>query len=133
MLISIAIAPPFAGLHCFPKGRGFKQWTGDDFKALMKVGDIYLFIIQILNSLVLKLYLSALQGYLPEDVIYTFQALFEFCYIAQCDVITEGDLDELQDAITCFHTHHEVFSPIRGTNEFSLPRQHSIVYYPDLI
>ena len=34
---SIAIAPPFAGLRRFPDGRGFKQWTGDDSKALMKV------------------------------------------------------------------------------------------------
>lgn len=36
-IFSIAIAPPFAGLRRFPEGRGFKQWTGDDSKALMKV------------------------------------------------------------------------------------------------
>ena len=35
--ISIAIAPPFAGLRRFPDGRGFKQWMGDDLRALMKV------------------------------------------------------------------------------------------------
>ena len=34
---SIANAPPFSGLRCFPDGRGFKQWTGNDSKALMKV------------------------------------------------------------------------------------------------
>lgn len=34
---SIAFIPPFTGLRHFPKGRGFKQWTGDDSKALMKV------------------------------------------------------------------------------------------------
>lgn len=33
----IAVAPPFVGLRRFPHGRGFKQWTGDDSKALMKV------------------------------------------------------------------------------------------------
>ncbi|KAG6809098.1 hypothetical protein H0H92_001621, partial [Tricholoma furcatifolium] len=33
----IAAAPPFPGLRRFPEGRGFKQWTGDDSKALMKV------------------------------------------------------------------------------------------------
>ena len=36
-LPSIAIVPPFSGLRRFPEGRGFKQWTGDDSKALMKV------------------------------------------------------------------------------------------------
>lgn len=38
-MFSIAITPPFAGLRRFPEGRGFKQWTGDDSKALMKVID----------------------------------------------------------------------------------------------
>ena len=33
----IAIVAPFSGLRRFPQGRGFKQWTGDDSKALMKV------------------------------------------------------------------------------------------------
>lgn len=33
----IAVVPPFVGLRRFPQGRGFKQWTGDDSKALMKV------------------------------------------------------------------------------------------------
>lgn len=37
MICSIALAPHFAGLRRFPMGRGFKQWTGDDSKALMKV------------------------------------------------------------------------------------------------
>jgi hypothetical protein len=34
---SIALVAPFSGLHCFADGQGFKQWTGDDSKALMKV------------------------------------------------------------------------------------------------
>jgi hypothetical protein len=36
-LFSIEVVPPFTGLRRFPHGRGFKQWTGDDSKALMKV------------------------------------------------------------------------------------------------
>jgi hypothetical protein len=36
-VLRIAAAPPFSGLRRFPQGRGFKQWTGDDSKALMKV------------------------------------------------------------------------------------------------
>lgn len=34
---SIAITPAFTGLRRFPEGRNFKQWTGDDSRALMKV------------------------------------------------------------------------------------------------
>ncbi|KAL6299565.1 hypothetical protein BKA93DRAFT_701330, partial [Sparassis latifolia] len=49
----IAVVPPFSGLRNFHEGRGFKQWTGDDSKALMKV------------------YLPALAGYIPEDMMRT--------------------------------------------------------------
>jgi hypothetical protein len=33
----ISAVPAYTGLRQFPDGRGFKQWTGDDSKALMKV------------------------------------------------------------------------------------------------
>ena len=33
----IAAVPPFPGLRRFPEVHGFKQWTSDDSKALMKV------------------------------------------------------------------------------------------------
>ncbi len=119
---SIAIAPPFASLRRFPEGRGFKQWTGDDSKALMKV-----------RLAPKSYYLPALQGHLPADVLRTFRAFLEFCYIARRDVITEDDLKELEDGLSRFHAFREVFSPIRGSKEFSLPRQHSMVHYPALI
>ncbi|KAL1698841.1 hypothetical protein EV121DRAFT_274145 [Schizophyllum commune] len=32
----ISAVPSFPGLWCFPEGRDFAQWTGDDSKALMK-------------------------------------------------------------------------------------------------
>jgi hypothetical protein len=38
--VRIAAAPPFSGLRRFPQGRGFKQWMGDDSKALMKVSKL---------------------------------------------------------------------------------------------
>ena len=36
-IFRIAAVPLFPGLRRFPHGRRFKQWTGDDSKALMKV------------------------------------------------------------------------------------------------
>lgn len=33
----IAAVPGFPGLRRFPEGRKFKQWTGNNSKALMKV------------------------------------------------------------------------------------------------
>ncbi|KAF8123085.1 hypothetical protein EV363DRAFT_1404165 [Boletus edulis] len=58
----IATVAPFAGLRRFPQGCNFKQWTGDDSKALMKV------------------YLPAIEGHVPPEM---------FCYLVRQNVITE--------------------------------------------
>ncbi|KAF8264644.1 hypothetical protein EI94DRAFT_1481504, partial [Lactarius quietus] len=47
----IAVVPSFPGLRHFYQGRGFKQWTGDDSKGLMKV------------------YLPAIAGHLPARMV----------------------------------------------------------------
>ncbi|KAF8871154.1 hypothetical protein CPB84DRAFT_1904820 [Gymnopilus junonius] len=49
----IACAPPFPGLRHFHEGRGFKQWTGNDSKGLMKV------------------YLPAIAGHLPDQMTHS--------------------------------------------------------------
>ncbi|KAI6019414.1 hypothetical protein PISMIDRAFT_106595 [Pisolithus microcarpus 441] len=59
----IAAVAPFPGLHHFPQGQHFKQWTSDDFKALMKV------------------YLPAIKGHVPPEIVRTFHAFLEFCYL----------------------------------------------------
>ncbi|KAG1856020.1 hypothetical protein DFJ58DRAFT_716121 [Suillus subalutaceus] len=99
----IAAVPPFPGLRQFPQGRHFKQWTGDDSKALMKV------------------YLPAIEGHVPEDVVRAFSAFLKFCYLKS--------LKEIQDALTRFHQYREIFKTTGTVMTFSLPRQHSMVHY----
>ncbi|KAH9979853.1 hypothetical protein BGW80DRAFT_1556544 [Lactifluus volemus] len=112
----IAIVAPFSGLRRFPRGRGFKQWTGDDSKALMKV------------------YLPAIQGHVPQGIVRTFRAFLEFCYIARHDVIDTPALKSLEDALSRFHQHRAVFEEYAvRPGGFSLPRQHSLVHYASLI
>ncbi|KAF9238354.1 hypothetical protein BU15DRAFT_88408 [Melanogaster broomeanus] len=112
----IASAPPFPGLRRFPDGRGFSQWTGNDSKALMKV------------------YLPAIEGHVPDDMVCTFRAFLEFCYIVRRNVITDDTLDELKDALQRFHQYREVFRDLGVRPDgFSLPRQHSLTHYEALI
>ncbi|KIM64604.1 hypothetical protein SCLCIDRAFT_114703, partial [Scleroderma citrinum Foug A] len=107
--------PPFPGLRRFPQGRHFKQWTGDDSKALMKV------------------YLPAIEGHLPQEVISTFRAFLEFCYTVQRNVLTVKDLDYLDEVLTRFHRHRKFFKTTGVVTTFSLPRQHSMKHYKQLI
>ncbi|KAG1885364.1 uncharacterized protein F5891DRAFT_1132834 [Suillus fuscotomentosus] len=79
----IAAVAPFTGLRQFPDGHGFKQWTGNDSKALMKV------------------FIPVIKGHIPQDMVHAFRALLEFCYIALHNIITEAYLNQLQDVLTC--------------------------------
>ncbi|KAG1809306.1 uncharacterized protein BJ212DRAFT_1448759 [Suillus subaureus] len=54
----VAAVPSFSG-------HDFKQWTGNDSKALMKV------------------FLPAIEGHIPQDMVCAFCALLEFCYLVR--------------------------------------------------
>lgn len=68
------------------------------------------------------------------NVVRAFRAFLEFCYIARRNVLSEDDLDQLQDALARFHRYRTVFET-NGVCEkkISLPRQHALVHYHALI
>ncbi|KAF5371013.1 hypothetical protein D9615_010013 [Tricholomella constricta] len=109
----IAAAPIFPNLRRFPHGRRFKQWTGDDSKALMKI------------------YLAAITGHVPDEMVSCISSFMDVCYIARREDITEASVKQLETAIHNFHVHREIFrtAGVRPDG-FSLPRQHSLVHYP---
>ncbi|KAI5996525.1 hypothetical protein F5J12DRAFT_907094 [Pisolithus orientalis] len=111
----IAAVAPFTGLRRFPEGRHFKQWTGNDSKALMKV------------------YLPAIEGHVPTEIVQTFHALLEFTYLVRRNVLTEETLVAVQDTIDRFHKYREIFRQSGTIQTFSLPHQHAMKHYPDLI
>ncbi|EGO01381.1 hypothetical protein SERLA73DRAFT_50961, partial [Serpula lacrymans var. lacrymans S7.3] len=112
----IASAPYFSGLRRFPQGHGFKQWTGDESKALMKV------------------YLPAIEGHVPPDIVRTLCAFLEFYYLVRRDVHDTNTLAKIQDTLSKFHRYQTIFQNlgVRPTR-FSLPRQHSMTHYYRLI
>ncbi|KAK1220287.1 hypothetical protein PQX77_016952 [Marasmius sp. AFHP31] len=107
----LAAVPQFKGLRRFPEGRRFSQWTGDDSKALMKV------------------YLPALHGHLPPSILQCLGGLLEFCYSVRREFITESTLLKVEQALSVFHEHREIFRDCGVRDNFSLPRQHSLVHY----
>ncbi|KAJ7754298.1 hypothetical protein B0H14DRAFT_3096710 [Mycena olivaceomarginata] len=101
----IAAAPAFPGLRRFKQGRRFKQWTGDDSKALMKV------------------YLPAIKGL-------ALGAFLDFCYLVRRSDFDEDTLDAIDASVTNYHEHREIFRDLRVRPDgFSIPRQHAMVHY----
>ncbi|KAG2148684.1 uncharacterized protein EDB93DRAFT_1240462 [Suillus bovinus] len=80
-----------------------------------------------------QVYLPAIRGHVPDDVVCTFSAFLDFCYIIRCNMLTEDDLLQLQDALDRFHTYREIFKTTGVTLSFSLPCQHSLNHYLLLI
>ncbi|KAI0069218.1 hypothetical protein BV25DRAFT_1926438 [Artomyces pyxidatus] len=107
----IAAVPAFPGLRRFPQGRNFKQWTGDDSKALMKV------------------FVPAIVGHVPDRMIKAIVAFLEFCYLARRSSHTPSSLEQMEQALARFHDHREVFREEVCPDGFSLPRQHALVHY----
>ena len=79
------------------------------------------------------MYLHAIQGHVPPNIIRALRAFLEFCYIAHQNSLTEQDLDQLEDAVSCFHQYCEVFIDSGIWEDFLMPRQHSIKHYHALI
>lgn len=80
------------------------------------------------------MYLPAIEGYVPRDVLRTLRAFLEFCYIARHDIINEETLAQLTNALARFHQYRTIFEDLGIRPEgFALPRQHSLIHYPALI
>ncbi len=82
----------------------------------------------------IQVYLPALQGHVPVDVICTFRAFLEFCYIVRQNILTEPDLTRLVEALDCFHKYRTIFETLGVRPDgISLPRQHALVHYCSLV
>ena len=80
------------------------------------------------------MYLPAIEGHVPVDMVRTFRAFLEFCYLVRRDIIDEATLDQMENALERFHRYREIFRT-EGVrlDGFNLPRQHSMVHYRLLV
>ncbi|KIK81550.1 hypothetical protein PAXRUDRAFT_155862, partial [Paxillus rubicundulus Ve08.2h10] len=81
----------------------------------------------------LQIYLTAIEGHVPPEVVHTFHAFLEFCYLVRHNVITEGTLTQIEESSPCFHKYHEFFQVEGIVTTFSLPSQHMMKHYVFLI
>jgi hypothetical protein len=66
----------------------------------------------------------------PREIVRTFRAFLEFCYIARSNVHDTMTLKAMADALERFHEHRQIFQETGVRPDgFSLPRQHSLVHY----
>ena len=80
------------------------------------------------------MYLPAIEGHVPRDILRAFRAFLEICYVARHNIISEDTLTQLKNALAQFQHYRTIFENLGVRPEgFALPRQHSLVHYPSLI
>ncbi|KAJ6521383.1 hypothetical protein DFH09DRAFT_1251126 [Mycena vulgaris] len=102
-----------AAVPAFPCLCRFKQWTEDDSKALTLI-----------------VYLPAIKGLVPPEIVEAISAFLDFCYLVRHADFEESTLDTVDKAVKKCHVLREVFRTLGVCpNGFSLPCQHSMVHY----
>jgi len=77
--------------------------------------------------------MSAIEGFVPHDVVRCFNAYLDFCYLSRRSTFTQSTLDDLDEALERFREYRKVFqhTGVRDSTPaaFSLPRQHAMAHY----
>lgn len=78
----------------------------------------------------MKVYIPAILGRVPIEMVRTMRHFLDFCYLARRNIVDEGSLRAMEQALASFHTERHIFvtEGVR-TDPISLPRQHSMVHY----
>ena len=78
----------------------------------------------------MKVYLPAIIGYVPDDIVKCLRMFLEACYITRRQDIDINALDHLDDVLEQFKELREVFRvPNVREKGFALPRMHLIFHY----
>ena len=81
----------------------------------------------------MKVYLPALKGYVPSDIICTITAFIDVCYIARRNIIDSQCIAQMQDALDRFYKYRQIFLTTGVRADFNLPHQHALKHYISLI
>ena len=80
-----------------------------------------------------QVWMSAIEGFIPHDVVRCFYTYLDFCYITHMSVFTQSTLNQLNNTLEHFHKYCAIFQQ-PGIWEptpsgLSLPHQHAMVHY----
>lgn len=78
----------------------------------------------------MQVYLPAIYGIVPDDMVRAISAFMEVCYLVRKSVLDDHDLAAVEMALERFRYFRQIFqdSGVRPTG-FSLPRMHALDHY----
>lgn len=80
------------------------------------------------------MFLPAIEGYVPVEMVRALSAFLDFCYLVRHDSLDDKDIDAVRDALARFARYRVIFQETgvreEGPKGLSLPRAHSMDHYP---
>ena len=71
---------------------------------------------------------------MPAEIIDTFRSFLDFCYLIRQESMNDDTLSQIQESLDRFYHCRAIFEVLGvRPNGFTLPRQHSLAHYPQLI
>ena len=61
------------------------------------------------------------------------RTFLDFCYLVRRNIINEHTLNQIQESLVRFYQYRQVFQDEGVVTSFSLPRQHLMKHYVDMI
>ncbi|KAJ7656591.1 hypothetical protein B0H14DRAFT_2489945 [Mycena olivaceomarginata] len=77
----------------------------------------------------MKIYIVAIAGYVPSDMVKCLSAFMDFCYLVRRNAISTPDLTRIKSTLDRFHHFRTIFIETGVRDDISLPRQHALVHY----
>ena len=69
----------------------------------------------------MQIYLPAISGHVPPQMVHMLSAFLDFCYYVHQDVIDEDMLVKIDNALECFHHECVIFITVGVCDTISLP------------
>jgi hypothetical protein len=57
----------------------------------------------------MKVYLQAIIGHVPDQMVHAIATFLEFCYLVRCERLDDDDINKLNELLAKFHTEREIF------------------------
>ena len=78
-----------------------------------------------------RVLLGCLVGKVSNDALTCYRALLDFLYLVQYPSHDDDSLQYMEDALTLFHDHKQVFVSLGIREHFNIPKFHSLLHYMD--
>jgi hypothetical protein len=80
-----------------------------------------------------QIYIAAINGHVPRDMVQCLSAFINCCYIVRRNAIAARDIARFEEFLADFHRLREVFITEGVRKSISLPRQHALMHYTNAI